>query len=153
MKPGGVPFQDGPEGVRVGQVAVFSFEADCDGDGINLFGGDCDDTDGNASGDPGEVESLLFTDKQTVGWMPPSDPGGTVAGLSYDVIRSSDATDFATGAVCDESDDGTDTAALLTATPAVGDVYYFLVRAQNACGVGPAGFDGSAVERAARDCP
>jgi hypothetical protein len=86
-------------------------------------------------------------------WSPPADPGGTVAGLSYDVIRSSDASDFVTAAVCVESNESGNTVATLPATPASGEVLYYLVRAENACDIGPAGFDSDGAERAARQCP
>ena len=45
----GIPWQDLVEGTDVGQVVVFALEADCDGDGVSPFGGDCDDADGDRS--------------------------------------------------------------------------------------------------------
>jgi hypothetical protein len=149
----GVPLQNSPEGVsNFGLVVLFAQEADCDGDGVSPFGGDCDDADGSASGRPGAVEAFTFTDKENASWQPPADPGGTTAGLSYDVIRSGDSTDFDLVGVCVETDD-TDTTVFLPDVPVLGDVDYFLVRAENACDIGPAGQRCDLLVRAARSCP
>ena len=126
--------------------------ADCDGDGVSPFGGDCDDGNGDAYGRPGTIESLIFNDKNNASWQPPTDTGGTVAGLSYDTIESADASDFLTGATCVESAD-TDTTAFLSGTPGSGSVSYYVIRASNACDIGPAGFDSTGLERPARVCP
>jgi len=148
----GVPGQEVEGAVRAGQVVVFGLEADCDGDGSSPFGGDCDDANPDAFGRPGDVATLQFTDKVNASWSPPAEPGGTIAGLSYDVIRSADVSDFVTAAECVESDDA-DTVVSAPSTPAAGAVLYYLVRAQNACDIGPAGFDSSLSERPARVCP
>lgn len=148
----GAPLYDGVQGTSSGLVVVFALEADCDGDGVSPFGGDCDDGNGDAFGRPGDVVSLVFEDKDSVSWQPPSDPGGTVAGLSYDVLESTDPADFSTAATCVETGD-TDTTAFVPTVPAQGTATYYLARAQNACDVGPAGYDSAATERTAQACP
>jgi hypothetical protein len=148
----GAPLHDGIPGNSVGLVVVFALEADCDGDGVSPFGGDCNDGDGSAFGRPGDVEFLVFTDDDNVSWQPPSAPGGTLAGLSYDVLESSDAADFDAAGTCVESDEA-DTVATISSTPATGATSYYVVRAKNACDVGPAGYDSAAAERPARVCP
>ena len=59
-----------------------------------------------------------------------------------------------TSAVCTEADDGGDTTAAVMATPAgTGEVYYFLVRTQNRCGISTAGAVSEDVLRSVRPCP
>jgi hypothetical protein len=120
--------------------------------GVSPFGGDCDDGNGDAFGQPGSVTMFAFADRENADWQPPAEPGGTVTGLSYDVIRSGDPADFDVAGVCIESDD-TDTSVFLPDVPALGDVHYFLVRAENACDIGPAGYASDQQERMARSCP
>jgi hypothetical protein len=148
----GSPAYDAEVGNNVGLVVVFALEADCDGDGVSPFGGDCDDGDGSAFGRPGDVRAFGFESKDTASWQPPAEPGGTVAGLVYDVLRSDQASDFTTATTCEESDD-TDTTATLPGIPVTGNVWHYLVRAANNCDDGPAGFGSDAVERPAQACP
>jgi hypothetical protein len=74
--------------------------------------------------------------------------------LLYDTLRSVSPVDFLTAA-CLESDDGPDTTAADGTIPSVGQVFYYLTRAQNACpqGVGSLGSNSSGAPRAGVDCP
>ncbi len=69
-------------------------------------------------------------DKDTMTWQPPSNPGGVT--VRYDLLRSSDLSDFG-AATCIETGD-TDTVALDPGTPLPGEVFGYLVRAGNDCG-------------------
>jgi hypothetical protein len=148
----GAPLYDGAPGTSSGLVVVFALEADCDADGVSPFGGDCDDGDGDAFGRPGDPESLVFDDKDHVSWQPPSNPGGTVAGLTYDVLESTDPADFTTSMTCVESGDA-DTSAFLPGAPGAGLARFYLVRARNTCDIGPAGLASDLTERPATACP
>jgi putative metal-binding protein len=134
-------------------------EADDDGDGFTECAGDCSDADGLVWATPGEVLDVMFPDPVTLSWSVPEAPGAVPAALLYDTIRSTNPADFVTTppAACLESDDGPDTFATDTGIPPVGSVFFYLVRAQNACpaplGVGPLGTTSSGVPRTARDCP
>lgn len=85
----------------------------------------------------------------TLSWAEPSEPGATQ--LSYDTVVSGDSADFVTSATCVESN-GTDTVAQHTTTPGSGEVFYFLVVAENTCGVGSAGSGSSGTARSVLDC-
>jgi len=113
-----------------GSVVVFARESDCDDDGYGPFGGDCADDDVASLGEPSEAWGLEFTDKETLSWMPPIDPGAG-ATVVYDTLSSTSALDFMDAARCVESDDGADTEAVDTANPSPGAVYYYLVRPDN----------------------
>ena len=98
-------------------------------------------------GAPGEVENLGFPlDKETLAWVRPAEMGGPVAPI-YDVLRSELGHDFLNAAICVESDDGTDTVAIDSDQPAAAGVFYYLVRAENACGAGSPGEDSSGTPR------
>ncbi len=75
--------------------------------------------------------------------------------MVYDTLRSGFAGDFINGAVCIESNDGADLTALDAANPGAGAIFYYLVRAENACprGEGTLGVDSSGQPRAGRHCP
>ena len=89
----------------------------------------------------------------SLSWGAPADPGGD-ATLVYDTLRSADAADFVTGAVCVESDDALDTAATDSTPAAVGQTLYYLVRPENACvGTGGLGTDSAGVARTGTACP
>jgi hypothetical protein len=114
---------------------------------------DCDDARGDVWATPGDVPRLDFTGDSTLAWSEPLEPGGTM--LLYDTLRSSDPADYVTGAVCVEFDEGSDREATDTDVPASGDVFHYLVRAQNDCpeGQGPLGQDSNGTDRQARPCP
>jgi hypothetical protein len=122
--------------------------------GFVADGTDCDDRNPNIWGTPGEVPVLVLEpDGQTVSWSPPIDQGGST--LVYDTLRTSDPADFDLGAVCVESDDGTDTMAVDSDPVPAGVTYYYLVRAENACpaGEGSLGNDSDGASRSGRTCP
>jgi hypothetical protein len=101
---------------------------------------------------PGAVGQLFFwDDTMTLDWMPPAEQGGQVA-PTYDVIRADVADGFASDAVCIETDDGTNTYAIDPEQPPANGAFYYLVRAENACGAGSLGHSSSGAERTAIDC-
>ena len=73
--------------------------------------------------------------------------------LLYDTIHSQDSSDFITAAVCLESDDGSDTMAMAVSSPSLGQILFFLVRAQTRCGDGSGGLNSAIQERLPRVCP
>ncbi len=135
---------------------------DTDGDGFgapgypaNTCATDCDDTNASVWGMPGEVTgTAVSADKTTINWNAPASLGGTQ--VRYDTIRSQDANDFVTNAVCIESDDGTDTMATDVAVPPSNEIWFYLVVSENACPAPSgrnAGTTSSNTPRAARECP
>ncbi len=89
----------------------------------------------------------------TLSWSPPGEMGGVA--VLYDVVSSLDPADFEfhVSAGCVESDDGADTVAEDTTTPASGAPIFYLVMAEHACGRGPAGDGTLSGPRSALDCP
>jgi len=101
---------------------------------------------------PAEPSDLaLWADRATLDWSPPADLGGAVAPV-YDVLRSDSPTDFTSAPVCLEADDGADSWAIDPELPPAGSAYYYLVRAENACGAGSWGQDSDGLERVGVDC-
>lgn len=88
---------------------------------------------------PGEVVEARFPDKSTLTWDEPSQLGG--GAVVYDVLRSSAPENFTTPVICVESDDGNDSSAAVDGIPANGEVFHYLIRAENPCpgGVGSLG--------------
>ncbi|MDX1387832.1 MAG: S8 family serine peptidase [Acidobacteriota bacterium] len=100
-------------------------------------------------GAPAEVRNVTFAaDRQTLTWSPSAYQGGTVP--VYDTIRSTAPDDFEGGSVCIESDDA-DTTATDAQAPAVDEVFYYLIRAENDCGSGSLGV-GAGGARTAISC-
>jgi hypothetical protein len=129
----GAPNAD-PAGISTaGYVAVFTLDADCDGDGFSPLA-DCDDTNSGTQGEPSAATSLLFTDKLTMTWTAASDPGLSPGTLVYDVVRSDNPADFMTTATCVETDDGGDTTANDSDTPPPGGLFAYLIRVESQCG-------------------
>jgi len=132
--------------------------ADLDGDGIGAgatcLAIDCDDQNDQVWRAPGEALELRFDDHETLRWNVPTQAGGQTSALSYDTLRSGDRADFVSAATCVESGDGSDTTAAEPESPVTGGVFYYLVRAVNACptGQGPLGTGSSAAERAGANC-
>jgi hypothetical protein len=125
-------------------------DADDDNDG-RLDAADCHDTDPLVWAMPGEAANLTFAaDSQTLAWSAPPDPGAVV--VAYDMLRSSDRTDFVTAAVCVETD-GSDTSSVDGAVPPPGTAFYYLARAGNACGEGSLGSGSSGLPRQGLACP
>jgi hypothetical protein len=135
---------------------------DGDGDGFGALDDpscpslvlDCDDQSASAWGTPGETLNLRFTSGTTLDWEPPADPGAPAPDLLYDTLRSGSPDDFLS-AICLESDDGPNTTATDGTIPSVGQVLFYLTRAQNACpqGAGSLGTNSSGAPRAGVDCP
>jgi hypothetical protein len=125
-----------------------------DGDGDSIACDvDCNDFDSSSWAVPGEALSVainVVTD--VISWNEPLSPG-SVGGIQYDVIRSSNAGEFFSTAVCVESDDGTNRTALDVGVPAPWRIYYYLIRPQNACGEGDLGLVSGGAARTAISCP
>jgi hypothetical protein len=121
-------------------------------EGYVTDGSDCDDGSADVWAPPGEVRDLAFVDDQTLTWTAPSDPGAT--SIVYDVLRSGDPGDFVSGAVCIASDAMTETAVDLS-LPLQGELFFYLVRAENDCpgGQGSLGTDSSGTPRPGGPCP
>jgi hypothetical protein len=77
--------------------------------------------------------------------------------VRYDTLRSAAPDDFEAGATCVESDDASDTSASDAGLPAIGGIFFYLIRAENSCpgalGTGPLGYTSSGVPRHGRACP
>ncbi len=99
---------------------------------------------------PTAAENLFvgITGKDGMAWQAPSSLGGT--SVLYDLLRSSDLSDFGGGA-CVETDD-TDTVATDTTNPVPGEVYGYLIRVKNDCG-GTLGQSAGAAPRSGGTCP
>jgi hypothetical protein len=136
---------------------------DPDGDGYGwsglgamstCLGDDCAEGNNQLWSVPGEVPNVLATFQTgtgtlTLAWDLPLEPGGVAEPL-YDTVRSDTPVDFhSPGAMCIESNDGSDRTAVDVPTT---DSYY-LVRAENACGMGTAGATSVGVPRDATECP
>lgn len=122
--------------------------ADTDLDGVP-DAQDCAPNNGAAWAIPGEATGLVFPvpgDKASMQWSPPAAPGGTV--VSYDLVRSTIASDFALPACV--ATNVTVTSASDPATP--GAAFYYLVRAENVCG-GNLGNRSNGSPRSAGSCP
>src|SRR5262249_18371476 len=117
---------------------------------------DCSDSTATIWGTPGETLNFRFTSLSALAWDPPAAPGAAVSALVYDTLRSTVRNDFLSGStVCLESDDGPNTAASDAAVPSVGQVFYYVTRAQDGCpsGQGSLGNLSSGTPRAGRSCP
>src|SRR5262245_22141721 len=117
-------------------------DADDDGDGV-ADGQDCPPLDNTASTPPIEVGVLTVTGAAptTLTWTPQG-----AGGFRYDVASGSTSSlrpGGVSAAACLLNDrtvsNGTDS----RPKPAAGQGYYYIVRAQNACGSGPYGFNSS----------
>ncbi len=126
-----------------------------DGDFDGVCGAvDCAVSDGAIWATPGEVQGVLLgADKETLGFSSPIELGGLSGSVRYDTIRSSSPPDFDAAGICIETDDGADLVAVDTEVPGQGVVFYYLIRAENDCGVGAVGNATSGPRPPARDCP
>ena len=118
--------------------------------GYVASGTDCNDAAATVWSIPTEARNVSFGSQTTLGWSPPSEPGGST-GL-YDTIRSGVPSSFNAGATCVDVN-GNDTTSTDAAVPAVGAAYYYLVRAENTCGSGSLGQSSIGAERIGRLCP
>jgi hypothetical protein len=75
--------------------------------------------------------------------------------MVYDVLRSNTPADFFTSAICLESNDGPNSTATDLSNPAIQAVFFYLVRAQDACpsGEGPLGTRSGGSPITGRSCP
>jgi hypothetical protein len=122
-------------------------DADADGKGDAC---DCDSGNPDVWERPGQVQ-LSFSSSTDLFWNIP-EPGGYLT-VVYDLLRSTDPSNFQTSVDCVESDEG-DTVATNLGTPAAGTVDHYLVRAENACpGLGSLGTDSAGTERLGTACP
>jgi N-acetylneuraminic acid mutarotase len=114
---------------------------------------DCNDADGTVWGTPTATQDLLFTDHTTLSWTAPAEPGGTMP--VYDLLRSSDFSDFGTAATCIETDSPS-TTSTDTAVPSLGGAFTYLPRAETDCpggGQGSLGSSSDGTPRTGRTCP
>jgi hypothetical protein len=132
--------------------------ADSDSDGV-ADGCDCAPGNATAWAIPGDAGTLNLTHAPpgvagvtSLAWSAPV-TGGTPAGMLYDVVRSTLASDFVGAGVCLESDDGPNTVASEPSAPAAGGIFFYVVRPQDACGPGVSHRDNNGNARLARDCP
>jgi hypothetical protein len=150
---GGCGGYDGAAGADAGRVEVFVQDSDCDDDGLSPWG-DCDDTDGEIWRVPSETRELAFAaDKQTLSWLEPLDPGYSSGQLSYDTLKTPDASDFVDQMTCLESDDPSDLQALEPDEPSPGACWHYLSRGRNRCGAGELGTWGEGDPRHGGECP
>ncbi len=113
---------------------------------------DCDDGNPLVWNVPSEVRDLrLGASKSRLSWTKPQELGGVAGTDVYDAIRSPAPANFATASFCLESD-GSDSLAHDTANPAAGTLYFYLVRAENSCGLGPIGSSSEGEPPPAGDC-
>lgn len=132
-------------------------EADGDGDTFSVCGGDCNDANGAIWGTPGEAQALTATKglpgNVNLSWSPPASLGGT--SVLYDTLRSNVPSNFTSSAACVESNDGANTFAVDTVASAVGELRFYLVRAENACpaGQGILGTNSAGTPTPGRACP
>jgi hypothetical protein len=132
--------------------AVPPEERDADGDGISICQGDCNDSD-SLIHLPGEVRNVgavydASTGGMTLSWDPPLDPGGPLASLQYDLLRSKSPGDFYLWGRCVATAVG-DTSATDSDVPPAGQAFFYEVRALNVCysGMGSLGVDSDGVAR------
>lgn len=122
-------------------------QADSDGD---HYGDacDCNSSDANAWLAPTPATNLRATgtSSTTLTWTAPSPaPGGT-----YDVLRSTNPSDFSSTYATCISTGNPGTTAFDNASPSSG--YYYLIRVKNSCG-STIGTDSNGNPRTARSCP
>lgn len=127
---------------------------DADGDD---YGDECDcsPTEDDRWDTPSEPRNVRAAGRDVIEWMSPAFSGAT--SLVYDVLRSGDPSDFETEVACVETNDGNDTLAFDYEHPQLpGEVYYYLIRAENYCpnglGLGFLGDDSAGVPRMGADC-
>ena len=109
--------------------------------------------DGDNWSIPSDPYDLVLSKSPTdnLGWSAPSEPGTSLT-LYYDVLTSRFPDDWTIfEAVCVESND-TDTIATETSDPSAGEVFHYLVRAENSCGSNM-GVDSEGSSRGGRACP
>ena len=126
-------------------------EVDDDGDAMAECEGDCNDANASLWDFPGEALNLSFSTSTRLDWIRPVRVGGTGISIYYDTLRSSLPQGFASG-VCVETN-GADRTTTDTQIPAVGKLFHYLVRAENACGPGPLGSGSNGIQHVGSNCP
>jgi len=131
---------------------------DTDADGV-ADGCDCAPANPGAWAIPGEATSLTLSHTPpgpggltSLAWTAPA-TGGVAAAMTYDVVRSSVASDYVGAGVCIESDDGPNTVASEPSAPTVGSIFFYVVKPQDICGAGVSHRDHLGNPRPERDCP
>jgi subtilisin family serine protease len=130
---GGIPGSEVPNPVYgYGRIdALEAVTGDADGDGVDNLN-DCSPVDGAVWDSPGPAADLRVEENNLVtalSWSAPTGDG--VGELRYDVLRSAAAGDFSSP-TCLVSD--TLHTSSFDADDAAAGLYYYLVRAKNACG-------------------
>jgi hypothetical protein len=95
---------------------------------------------------PDEVAGLTFVDKTNLNWAKFVNDAAF-----YDVVRANTPNGFASAA-CAETN-GSNGSSFDPTNPALGAGFYYLVRAENACGQGTIGRASSGAERSGIACP
>jgi hypothetical protein len=119
--------------------------ADTDGDCVADVNSDCAPGNPEVWGLPGAVPELYLTHvggtagTTTVGWGPPATRGGRLD-VDYVVTTKTENT-------CDETVIVGSSTTTHSDIPGPGQLYRFLVQAQNSCGRGPLGIDSNRIER------
>jgi hypothetical protein len=133
-------------------------EVDADADTFTVCAGDCNDANGTIWATPGEVRSLVMSHNKsngisTLSWTAPLLPGGSA--IVYDTLRSGSPSNFTASTTCVETNDGANTAATDSTTPAAGSVFYYLTRAEDACpsGIGILHRNSAGATVTGRTCP
>lgn len=130
---------------------------DHDGDGFGAC--DCNDANPDAWSTPGEAVDLRLTkgsgSQTNLTWLAPANPGGQLVAIVYDAIRSVNPADFVASASCLGTAGASVTTTSDSSDPGAGGVFFYLVRATNACpaGDGPLGTRSNGTPRTARACP
>jgi hypothetical protein len=131
------------------------FDLDADGSGNAC---DCAGADPTAWTLPGEATGLVLGDDPVAGgtttrldWTAPA-TGGLAASMTYDVIRSTKASDLVTSATCLAAGLASTTVSE-TQVPTPGTAWFYVVRARDACGAGVTHVGSNGAVRPARDCP
>ncbi len=137
------------------EMRLRTYSVDADTDGYHDIE-DCNDANGNVWSDPtAETQNLLWgADETFLSWNAVTSGLGCVpAALVYDVLRSGTSSSFTSASCLDP--DGDDTSAREFSNPSVGQAWYYLVRADNACSGagGPLGNQSNGTPRTGRSCP
>ncbi|HEV8334917.1 MAG TPA: hypothetical protein VGR67_00685, partial [Candidatus Polarisedimenticolia bacterium] len=98
---------------------------------------------------PDEVQGVAAAGAGSYVWSRPTLPGLTGVQF-FDVLRSTSSATFSSATCLDP--DGTDTEMTDAGNPAVGQTYYYVIRAENGCGSGTLGFRSDGVERTGLSC-
>ena len=135
---------------------LFSVPLDTDGDGDDVLDSvDCDSGDASIWSVPGETPNLTLASQPgaptvtELNWSEP-DETGTSEPVLYDVLRSDTPFVSGFGITCVAS---AQTATTTEDADVPDDVFFYLVRAENACGVGGLGANSNGQERVITGTP